>query len=80
MVVALTDRLKAAFADAPPHVQKALLKQLLLLASDLHHPDLHTKVYDESRGRWQVNINHHWRLYFTIMDDTYRIDHLMPKP
>ena len=34
-----------AFADAPPLIQKAFLKQAGFLIQNLHHPSLHAKKY-----------------------------------
>jgi hypothetical protein len=38
------------YAKAPQAVQRAFDKQSLLPLSELHHPSLRAKNYDESRG------------------------------
>jgi plasmid maintenance system killer protein len=47
---------------------------------DLSYPSLHAKKYDESRDVWQARVNKDWRFYFTIEDDTYRIEKIIPHP
>ena len=80
MKVALTERAIAELASAPPAVQKAFIKQLTYLTRNLHHPSLHAKKYDESKGRWQARVNDDWRFYFTINGGSYRIDNIIPHP
>ena len=69
-----------AFADAPPHVQKAFLKQAGFLVHNLRHPSLRAKKYDETNDRWQARVNQDWRFYFTIEDDTFVILDIIPHP
>lgn len=73
-------RSRRGYQAAPPAVQRAFDKQVRLLAENLHHPSLHAKKYDESRDLWQARVNRDWRFYFTIIDDTYRIEDLIPHP
>ena len=69
-----------AIEDAPPVVRKAFFKQVALLVEALSYPSLHAKKYDESRDVWQARVNKDWRFYFTITDDTYRIEKIIPHP
>ena len=69
-----------AIEDAPPVVRKAFFKQVALFVQDLSHPSLHAKKYDTSRDLWQARVNKDWRFYFTITDDTYRIEKIIPHP
>lgn len=80
MIAALSQRALIAIADAPTEIRKAFYKQLSYLERDLRHPSLQTKKYDEARDLWQARINRHWRFYFTIEDDTYRIQDITPHP
>jgi plasmid maintenance system killer protein len=57
-----------------------LKKQLWFLAANLLHPSLRAKKYDESTDLWQARVNKDWRFYFTITDDTYRIEKVVPHP
>jgi plasmid maintenance system killer protein len=80
MKVSLQERALAALGDAEPAVQRAFIKQLNFLVRNLQHPSLHAKKYDEAKDRWQARVNNDWRFYFTIEDDTYVIDDVIPHP
>lgn len=80
MKVVLSDRAIEALQDAPRNVQRAFNKQLRLLVNNLLHPSLHAKKYDEAKDRWQARVNKNWRFYFTIRDDTYCIEDVIPHP
>ncbi len=73
-------RSQEAYQSAPPAVQKAFDKQVRLLALNLHHPSLRAKKYDEARDIWQARVNRNWRFYFTIVEDTYRVEDIIPHP
>lgn len=66
--------------DAPESVRKAFFKQVRFLASDIHHPSLRAKKYDEGRDLWQARVNKDWRFYFLIQNDTYIILDIIPHP
>ena len=57
-----------------------LREQLRFLLENLLHPSLHSKKYDESKNLWQARVTNHWRFYFTITEDTYRIEKIIPHP
>jgi mRNA-degrading endonuclease RelE of RelBE toxin-antitoxin system len=80
MKVVLSDRAIEAVKDAPLNVRRAFHKQLRFLVGNLHHPSLHAKKYDEAADLWQARVNRDWRFYFTITDDTYRIEDVIPHP
>ena len=80
MRVVLSDRAIEALKDAPTKVRRAFNKQLRFLVTNLQHPSLHAKKYDESKDLWQARVNRDWRFYFTIVDDTYRIEDVIPHP
>ncbi len=80
MKVVLSDRAIDSLKDAPPGVQRALEKQLRFLLGNLLHPSLHAKKYDEAKDLWQARITRDWRFYFTIVDDTYRIEKIISHP
>ena len=73
MQLHLTERFRQSYADAPAAVQHAADKQLQLLLANLRHPSLHAKKYDETNNVWQARVTRDWRLYFTIIADTYFI-------
>ncbi len=66
-----TSRFDRDLAGAPPPIQRAFEKQLVLLLENRRHPSLQAKKYDEARGLWQARVTLAWRFYFTIEGDTY---------
>jgi len=80
MKVVLSDRAIEAVKDAPANVQRAFEKQLRFLATNFQHPSLHAKKYDEANDLWQGRVNKAWRFYFTITEDTYIIEDVIPHP
>ena len=55
----------------PKSIHKKFYKQVGFLLSDLRHPSLHAKKYDESTGIWQARVDKSVRFYFLIEKDTY---------
>lgn len=80
MKVVFSDRAIEALKDAPSAVRSAFNKQIRFLANNLHHPSLRAKKYDEGRDLWQARVNRDWRFYFTIIEDTYQIEDVIPHP
>lgn len=80
MQIVLSGRAVESLRDAPPNVRRAFEKQLRFLASNLLHPSLRAKKYDESADLWQARVNQNWRFYFTIAGDTYRIEDVIAHP
>jgi plasmid maintenance system killer protein len=80
MKVVLSDQSVESLISAPYNVRRAFEKQLRFLAANLLHPSLHAKKYDEANDVWQARVNKNWRFYFTIADDTYQIEKIMPHP
>lgn len=58
MVVRFSKHFLRNYFKAPKAVQKAFDKQSEFLLQDLHHPSLHAKKYDESRGLWQARVSY----------------------
>jgi mRNA interferase RelE/StbE len=75
-----TKRSRESYQSAPRAVQRAFDKQVRLLSGNLRHPSLRAKKYDESTNLWQGRVNRNWRFYFTITNDTYRIEDIIPHP
>ncbi|MGH9608397.1 MAG: type II toxin-antitoxin system RelE/ParE family toxin [Bryobacteraceae bacterium] len=80
MRLRFTRRADKDYADLPAAVRKAFAKQLGFLLTNLQHPSLHTKKYDESEQIWQARVNRSWRFYFKIVDDEYLILSIIPHP
>jgi mRNA-degrading endonuclease RelE of RelBE toxin-antitoxin system len=75
-----TERFLKSYAQSPAEVQKAFDKQIQSLLSNLRHPSLRAKKYDEARDIWQARVTRGWRFYFTIEGDTYHILEIKPHP
>jgi mRNA interferase RelE/StbE len=80
MTIVLSNRAANEIADAPPGVRKAAYKQLRLLASNLNHPSLHAKKYDEAKDIWQARVNRNWRFYFKIVSGVCLITNVIAHP
>lgn len=61
-------------------MQRAFIKQINFLVRNLQQPSLHAKKYDESKDLWQARLNDDWRFYFTIEEDTYVVQDVIPHP
>lgn len=48
-------------------------KQLGFLLTNLRHPSLRAKKYDEALDIWQARLDDDYRFYFQIEGDTYRM-------
>lgn len=55
-------------------------KQLGFLLTNLRHPSLQAKKYDEARDIWQARVDDDYRFYFQIEGDTYKILSIIPHP
>lgn len=80
MKVVFSDRAIESMKDAPLNVRRAFGKKLRFLVDNLLHPSLHANKYDEAKDLWQARVNREWRFYFTIADDTYRIQKVIRHP
>jgi mRNA-degrading endonuclease RelE of RelBE toxin-antitoxin system len=80
MNVRLSDRAIAQLAVAPPAIQKAFIKQISFLSRDVTHPSIHAKKYDETDKLWQGRVNQDWRFYYTVLNDCYRVEAIVPHP
>lgn len=55
----------------PDSIKKKLKKQIGYLLSDLRHPSLRAKKYDESQNIWQARVDKSVRFYFSIEGENY---------
>lgn len=65
---------------APLSVQKAFYKQARLLETNLRHPSLKAKKYDESKDIWQARVNRDWRFYFSSSGHLYFLHDITKHP
>ena len=80
MTATLSAEFSRSFRKAPQRVQKDFGKQLGFLLSNVNHPSLRAKKYEEKLGVWQARVNDDWRFYFRIEGDVYRLDDITPHP
>jgi mRNA-degrading endonuclease RelE of RelBE toxin-antitoxin system len=80
MLVRLTEQALDDFKAAPPLVQKLIRKQVLFLASNIRHPSLHAKKYDEASDIWQARVSLNWRFYFLIAGNEYIVTTIQRHP
>ncbi|HLC21435.1 MAG TPA: type II toxin-antitoxin system RelE/ParE family toxin [Candidatus Methylomirabilis sp.] len=73
MKAAFSQRFTRQYRALSPERKAKLDKQLGLLLSNLRHPSLRAKKYDEARDVWQARVDEDYRFYFKIEGDTYRI-------
>lgn len=66
-----TKKFLEEYDNFPREIQKKFQKQLRFLVSDIRHPSLHAKKYDESSDKWQARVDKNVRFYFLIQKDTY---------
>jgi mRNA interferase RelE/StbE len=80
MKLRFTERADKDYADLPAKERKAFKKQLAFLLTNLQHPSLRAKKYDEANDLWQARVTRSWRFYFKIVGDEYVIVSIIPHP
>lgn len=75
-----TDRFLKSYEQASLAIREAFDRRVALLLSNLRHPSLRAKKYDETRGIWQARVTRDWRFYFTIEGDTYYLLDIISHP
>jgi len=80
MRAAFSRRFVHQYAALPDDRKVRFDKQLAFLLTNLRHPSLRAKTYDEARDTWQARADDAYRFYFTIEGDTYRILSILPHP
>lgn len=73
MKIIFISRADKEFRSLPTELQTAARKQFSFLLTNINHPSLRAKKYDEEDGVWQGRINRSYRFYFVIEGDTYCI-------
>jgi hypothetical protein len=56
MQIRTTRRFDRSYANAPPAVKRAFVKQVAFLLDDIRHPSLRAKKYDEAQDVWQGSV------------------------
>ena len=75
-----SDRFVADYAAAPLLIQRAFDRKAVFLATNIRHPSLRAKKYNEAEGIWQARVTDNWRFYFQIKNDVYYLLSLIPHP
>lgn len=80
MKVAFSHRFIHQYAALSEERKAKFDKQLEFLLTNLRHPSLRAKKYDEARDIWQARLDRNYRFYFQIEGDTYRLLSVIPHP
>jgi len=80
MYARYTKRFLKSHQDVPIQIKRIFTQKLAFLLTNLRHPSLHAKKYDESNNVWQARVTRGWRFYFTIEKNVYRLDDIIPHP
>ena len=66
-----TPHFDRVFTKLSAQVQRMYEKQARFLVTDIRHPSLRAKKYDEAAGIWQMRVTNNVRAYFLIQGDVY---------
>jgi mRNA-degrading endonuclease RelE of RelBE toxin-antitoxin system len=80
MTASFTLRFRKQYQKLSKERQARFDKQLAFLLSNLRHPSLRAKKYDEANDIWQARVDDDYRFYFQIEDDTYMLLSIIPHP
>lgn len=80
MTASFTLRFRKQYQKLPEARQAKFDKQLAFLLSNIRHPSLRAKKYDEVNDIWQARVDDDYRFYFQIDGDTYILLSIIPHP
>ena len=80
MTASFTLRVRKQYQKLSKERQARFDKQLAFLLSNLRHPSLRAKKYDEANDIWQARVDDDYRFYFQIDDETYVLLSIIPHP
>lgn len=80
MTASFTLRFRKQYQKLSKERQLRFDKQLVFLLSNLRHPSLRAKKYDEASDIWQARVDDDYRFYFQINGDTYMLLSIIPHP
>lgn len=66
-----TSKFNKNFKQFPKSIRNKFYKQVSFSCSNIRHPSLHAKKYNESIGLWQARVDKGVRFYFLIEKDVY---------
>jgi len=71
VLIEYTPHFRRRFTKFPPNIQNKFIKQISHLLSNLRHPSLRAKKFDEEEEIWQARVDKNIRFYFKIKNSTY---------
>jgi len=71
MKLQFTERFAKEYERLPRPLQGRVDKTLELLLENPRHPSLHIKKVKGHQNRWEGRVTLHYRLIFTLEDDSY---------
>ena len=80
MTASFTLRFRRQYQKLSEDRQAKFDKQLAFLISNLRHPSLRAKKYDEASDIWQARVDDGYRFYFQIDGETYLLLSIIPHP
>lgn len=80
MQLQYTDRFRRSYQSAPSEIRRTFDRRAVLLLTNLRHPSLRAKKYDQARNIWQARVNRDWRFYFIVVNDVYVLLDIMAHP
>jgi len=80
MTASFTLRFRKQYQRLSLERQAKFDKQLSFLLSNLRHPSLRAKKYDETNDIWQARVDDDYRFYFQIDGETYLLLSIIPHP
>ncbi len=80
MIIQYHSKFKKNLRKFSQKIQEKFYKQITFLSSDIRHPSLRAKKYDESNDIWQARVNDNVRLYFKIKNNIYILLNIKKHP
>ena len=80
MTASFTLRFRKQYQKRSKERQARFDKQLAFLLSNLRHPSLRAKKYDEANDIWQARVDDDYRFYSQIDGETYVLLSIIPHP
>ena len=80
MTASFTFRFRRQYQKLSEDRQAKFDKQLAFLLSNLRHPSLRAKKYDEANDIWQARVDDGYRFYFQIDREAYLLLSIIPHP
>lgn len=80
MTASFTLRFRKQYQNISAQHQAKFDKQPAFLLSNIRHPSLRAKTYDETNDIWQARVDDGYRFYSQIDGETYILLSIIPHP